>query len=46
MSYLRKALSPFEGSGMAAYQEADFCWFKQARIITQWLGEERVTRET
>lgn len=46
MSYLRKALSPFEVRGISAYQETDFSWFKHARIIIQWLGEERVTRET
>lgn len=45
-SYLGKALSPFEGRGMEAHWETDFSWFKQARKIIQWPGEERVTRET
>lgn len=44
-SYLRKALSLFEGRGMEAYWETDFSWFKQAKRTIQWLGEERVTRE-
>lgn len=44
-SYLRKALSLFEGRGMEAHQETDFSWLKQARRIIQWPGEECVTGE-